>query len=120
MKRFITLMISCFFVFALHAQNSSVFWGDDMKIKRGTTELNIITADQSGVYVQEGGLRAFTIGLRNMTGVKFRKFDKFYNEVYEEDYKQELKGKDLNRIVPFDNKLFIFLPMTTIKSKNNS
>jgi len=108
MKRFITLMISCFFVFALQAQNSSVFWGDDMKIKRGTTELNIITADQTGVYVQEGGVRAFTIGLRNMTGVKFRKFDKFYNEVYEEDYKQELKGKDLNRIVPFDNKLFIF------------
>ena len=64
--------------------------------------------------------QGFTIGLRNMTGVKFRKFDKFYNEVYEEDYKQELKGKDLNRIVPFDNKLFIFLPMTTIKSKNNS
>ena len=79
-----------------------------MKIKRGTTELNIIAADKSGVYVQEGGVRYFTIGRRNMTGVKFRKFDKFYNEVYEEDFKQELKGKELNRIVPFKDKLFIF------------
>lgn len=91
-----------------HSQSSSVFWGDDMKIKRGTTELNIITADKTGVYVQEGGVRYFTIGRRNMTGVKFRKFDKFYNEVYEEYFKQELKGKELNRIVPFKDKLFIF------------
>ena len=100
------------FLIVLHttlpAQNSTVTWGEDLKIKRGTTELNIITADNSGVYVQEGGVRYFTVGIRNMTGVKFRKFDKFYNEVYEEDYKQELKGKELNRIIPFKNRLYIF------------
>lgn len=101
-------MLLALLVYTSDAQTSSIFWGDDMKIKRGTTELNIIAADKSGVYVQEGGVRYFTIGRRNMTGVKFRKFDKFYNEVYEEDFKQELKGKELNRIVPFKDKLFIF------------
>jgi hypothetical protein len=108
MKKILTATLSCLFTLASFAQTSSIFWGDNMKIKRGTTELNVIAADKSGVYVQEGGLRYFTIGLRNMTGVKFRKFDKFYNEVYEEDFKSELKGKDLNRILPFKDKLFIF------------
>lgn len=90
------------------AQNATVAWGDDQKIKRGTTELNIITADQTGLYLQEGGIRYFSVGFGNMSGVKFRKFDKFYNEVYVEDYKSELKGKSLNRIVPFKNRLYIF------------
>ncbi|MBS4063286.1 MAG: hypothetical protein KGZ74_01945 [Chitinophagaceae bacterium] len=108
MKKIIFLaLFHCLFSL-IQAQTSSIFWGDDMKIKRGTTELNIITADKTGVYVQEGGVRYFTIDFRNMTGVKFRKFDKFYNEVYEQDFKQELKGKDLNRIVPFKDRLFIF------------
>lgn len=101
---FVFTLISC----TLFAQNSTINWGENLKIKRGTTELNIVTADNTGVYVQEGGVRYFTIGFNNMTGFKFRKFDKFYNEVYEEDYKQELKGKELNRIIPFKTKLYIF------------
>jgi hypothetical protein len=108
MKKIILLTLFTYSFTIILAQTSSVYWGDDMKIKRGTTELNVIAADKSGVYVQEGGLRYFALGLRNMTGVKFRKFDKFYNEVYEQDFKQELKGKDLNRIIPFKDKLFIF------------
>jgi hypothetical protein len=108
MKLLLTAMFSCLFTLGCLAQTSNIFWGDNMKIKRGTTELNIIAADKTGVYVQEGGIRAFAIGFRNMSGVKFRKFDKFYNEVYEEDFKKELKGKDLNRILPFKDKLFIF------------
>lgn len=108
MKKYFLLFLLTVLGTTLSAQNSTVTWGENLKIKRGTTELNIITADNTGVYVQEGGVRYFTIGLQNMTGVKFRKFDKFYNEVYEEDYKQELKGKELNRIVPFKNRLYIF------------
>lgn len=108
MKKYFLLFLLTLPGTTLPAQNSTVTWGENLKIKRGTTELNIITADNTGVYVQEGGVRYFTIGLQNMTGVKFRKFDKFYNEVYEEDYKQELKGKELNRIVPFKNRLYIF------------
>lgn len=108
MKKYSLLFILTLVGTTLFAQNSTVNWGENLKIKRGTTELNIITADNTGVYVQEGGVRYFTIGFNNMTGFKFRKFDKFYNEVYEEDYKQELKGKELNRIIPFKNKLYIF------------
>lgn len=108
MKQHFLLIILIALQTNLRAQNSTVTWGENLKIKRGTTELNIITADNTGVYVQEGGVRYFTIGINNMTGFKFRKFDKFYNEVYEEDYKQELKGKELNRIIPFKNKLYIF------------
>ncbi|RXK61902.1 hypothetical protein ESA94_02480 [Lacibacter luteus] len=108
MKQHFLLILLLALQTTLIAQNSTVNWGEDLKIKRGTTELTIITADNTGVYVQEGGVRYFTIGINNMTGFKFRKFDKFYNEVYEEDYKQELKGKELNRIIPFKNKLYIF------------
>jgi hypothetical protein len=118
MKKLFTFFLLIFLSLLSYSQTANIFWGDDMKIKRGTTDLNIITADKTGVYVQEGGLRFFTIGFRNMTGVKFRKFDKFYNEVYEEDYKSELKGKDLNRIMPFKDKLYIFADNYDKKTKS--
>lgn len=116
-KLFSVSLFTCLSLISV-AQNPNIFWGDDMKIKRGTTDLNIITADKTGVYVQEGGLRSFAIGFGNMTGVKFRKFDKFYNEVYEEDFKKELKGKQLNRIMPFKDKLYIFADDYDKKTKS--
>lgn len=71
--------------------------------------MNIITADKSGVYVQEEDLRPFGFAhVNNRMKIKFRKFDKDYNEVYELDYVAELKDKQFNRIVAFKDKLFLF------------
>lgn len=92
-----------------YAQKASVVWGENLKIKKGTTELNIITADKSGIYVQEEDLRPFMFAhMDDVMKIKFRKFDKDYNEVFERDYIDELKGKEFNRIIPFNDRLYLF------------
>jgi hypothetical protein len=109
MKYAICTIAFLLFLFFSHAQKVSVVWGENLKIKKGTTEMNIVTADKSGVYVQEEDLRPFGFAhVNNRMKIKFRKFDKDYNEVYELDYVDELKDKEFNRIVPFKDKLFLF------------
>jgi hypothetical protein len=109
MKYAICTITFLLFLFFSHAQKASVVWGENLKIKKGTTEMNIVTADKSGVYVQEEDLRPFGFAhVNNRMKIKFRKFDKDYNEVYELDYVDELKDKEFNRIVPFKDKLFLF------------
>lgn len=94
MKHTICFVALLLFSFFSHAQKASIVWGENLKIKKGTTEMNIITADKTGVYVQEEDFRPVMFThVDNLIKIKFRKFDKDYNEIFERDYNDELKGK---------------------------
>jgi hypothetical protein len=56
MKHTICAVLLLLFSFFSYAQKASIVWGENIKIKKGTTEMNIITADNTGVYVQEEDL----------------------------------------------------------------
>jgi hypothetical protein len=90
----------------LIAQQYNITWGDGMKMRKGTTDMDIVTADNTGVYFSEGSLRMksyFVIG-----AYKLIKFDRNFNEVFEKEYKRELKGLEFHSFQPLGGDLYLF------------
>jgi hypothetical protein len=104
MKQHLLIFILTVFVTTLFAQNSTVTWSSDIKLKRQSGEIVLITADKTASYFLED-LAPFTIGLKG--GVKIKKYDNSFNEVYTEDLSNDLKGKYFKRFLTFKDRLFI-------------
>ena len=51
MKKILLIASVLFVSFTSFAQTYKLTWGEEMKLKKGTTDLDIITADNSGLYV---------------------------------------------------------------------
>ena len=65
MKKLFLLILSFFTITAGFAQSFSVKWGDEMKLKKGSMDFDVINADETGVYVLEGKMKMksyFVIG----------------------------------------------------------
>ena len=95
----------------LTAQNYRLTWGDDMKFKKGTTDLDMLMADNTGVFLTESRLRMkayFVIGASFGTSIKLMKLDKNFGEVYDKEYKKELKGLEFHSFQPLDGELYMF------------
>jgi hypothetical protein len=91
--------------------NYKVTWGEEMKLKKGTADIDIVTADNTGVYFAEGHVKMksyFVIGATYGTAYKLYKFDKSFAEVWDKEYKKELKGLDFHSFQPIGDDLFIF------------
>lgn len=77
-----------------YAQSYRLTWGEEMKLKKGTTDMDIIAADNSGIYLSEGHLRMkayFVIGATYGEVQKLIKVDKNFNEVWGEGIPQGAK-----------------------------
>jgi len=111
MKKIILLLLPLAMSVAGFCQNYNIKWGDEIKLKKGTTDLDIISADNSGLYFTESRVKMksyFVIGASYGTAQKLIKFDKNYSEVFEKDYKKELKGLDFHSFQPLENDLYLF------------
>ncbi len=85
--------------------------GDDIKLKKGTSDMDIIYADNSGLYFVESksAMRTlFVIGAAYGTDQKLMKFDKNYNEIFTHDYKKELKGLNYHSFQLMGNEVYLF------------
>ena len=103
----LTLTMLSFFAFA---QKQNIAWGDEFKMKKGSTDLSVIHTDKSGVYLQEGHLAMksyFVIGASFRESATLVKLDKSLNELYRTDFNKELKGKEFVEFFPFQDKLLI-------------
>lgn len=108
---------------ALLAQNPKVTWGEEFKMKRGSTGLEVILADEEGVYIQEYHTMAkgiVVVGYGNPYRISgtLVKLDKSLNEIYREDYNQELKGKDFEEFFVFGEKLYLLATEYDKKEKS--
>lgn len=102
----------------LFAQRASVKWGQEFKIGKGSTDLQVIHADKSGVYLQEGHfVNSFIMGAWAKHTAKLIKLDKNLIEVYDKDYNKELKGKSFMQFFPLQEKMFAFAAES--KKSNN-
>lgn len=104
-------MAACIVFATAPAQNYRVTWGEEMKLKKGTTDMDIVTADNTGVYFSEGHLKMksyFVIGATYGTAYKLYKFDKNFAEVWEKEYKKELKGLAFHSFQPLGDDIFLF------------
>lgn len=93
------------------SQRYKIFWGDETKMKKSTVDMKLVAADKTGAYFVEGqlGLKGYYVIMATMkTTYKLVKFDQFFNQVYEKDYKKDMKGLNFNSIQPLKDKLFLF------------
>ena len=80
-----------------------------MKLKKGTADLDIIAADNTGLYFteQRRGKTTFSFGA-TPSAYKLYKMDKNFAEVFDKEYKKELKGLDFQSFQALGNDLFLF------------
>lgn len=103
---FITVLASL----ASFSQTSyKITWGEEMKLKKGTADLDIIAADNSGLYFteQRRAKTMFTIGAPP-SSYKLYKMDKNFGEVFDKEYKKELKGLDFQSFQALGADLYLF------------
>jgi hypothetical protein len=93
------------------AQSYKVKFGDEIKLKKGTSDLEIISADKSGLYFSESRIKMtsyFVVGATYGVSQQLIKFDKNYIEIFRKEYKKELKGLQFNSFQSLGNDIFIF------------
>ncbi len=111
MKKIASSFFLLFTFYFSYSQNYKLSWGDEVKMKKNTKDMDIVAADKSGVYFTEERAKLQAIGLFGNTigtSAKLVKFDKSFNEVFEKDYSKELKGVSFDNIQMLDDGLFLF------------
>jgi len=109
MKPLIFCFLFCYSSFFSFSQNYKIAWGEEIKLKKGTGDLEIITADNTGLLFTEErrGTALFSIGGAPLSH-KLYKFDKNFSEVFDKEYKKELKGLDFHSFQTLGSDLYIF------------
>lgn len=105
----ITMLCSGYFSFSQTSYN--ITWGEEIKLKKGTADLDIVAADNSGLYFSESRIAMksyFVIGATFGESIKLIKMDKNFNEVFDNTYKKELKGLAFHSFQPLENDLYMF------------
>ena len=82
----------------LFAQRYQVQHGYEVKLKKGTASMDILSADKNGVF--------FTETSRTNTG-KLIRFDNNYKKVFEKEYKKDLDGNTFNGLQMLDDKIIL-------------
>ncbi|MEI8054173.1 MAG: hypothetical protein WCH52_10580 [Bacteroidota bacterium] len=120
MRNLYLSVMTIFLVTFANAQNASVSWGEEFKLKKGSTDLSVIHADNTGVYVKESHMTLksyFVIGATMRESATLIKLDKNMNQEYSQDFNKELKGKDYERFFFLKDKLFVLASIYEKKEK---
>ncbi len=119
-KTLLTLVTLCLFSFAF-AQSYKISWGEEIKLKKGTADLDIVAADNTGLYFTEARVKMksyFLIGATYGSAYKLYKVDKNFGEVFDKEYKKELKGLDFHSFQSLGNDLYLFATDYVKKDKS--
>ena len=120
MKKNLIALLCIASCLSLYAQSYKISWGDELKLKKGTTDIDIVAADNTGLYFTEERLKMksyFVIGAAYGTAYKLFKLDKNFSEVFDKDYKKELKGYDFHSFQMLDKDLYLFVTDYSRKEK---
>ncbi len=110
MKKVIITTLIILFSAAAFAQKADITWGEEFKLKKGSTDLEVMHTDNTGLYVKEShfALKSyFVIGATMRESATLTKVDKNLTEIYHNDFNKELKGKEYERFFFLKNKLFL-------------
>ncbi|TMI65270.1 MAG: hypothetical protein E6H07_04935 [Bacteroidetes bacterium] len=112
MKRITGLVLLFTLTHTSFAQNYRMTMGNEIRLKKGSTDLDIIYADNTGLYFTESRTvmkSYFLIGATYGENQKLLKFDKNYEEVFEKEYKKELKGFSFHSFQAMDGDIYMFV-----------
>ncbi|MGC4101333.1 hypothetical protein [Ferruginibacter sp.] len=104
----------------IYAQKANITWGDEYKLKKGSTDLEVIFTDNTGVYVKEShfALKSyFVIGATTRESATLTKLDKDLKEQYSNNFNKELKGKEYESFFFLKGKLFLLATDYSKKEK---
>ncbi|WP_343689959.1 hypothetical protein [Chitinophaga sp.] len=102
----LAISISC-----LAQQKTSVKWGEDIKLKKGSTDLKVICTDNTGIYLEEAHIKMkayYVIGATFRGSGTLIKMNANLSETYRRNYDKDLRGKEFEQFFPLGNDLFIF------------
>ena len=94
------------------SQKPKITWGDEFKLRKGSTDLDVVYANKSGVYLQESHLALksyFVIGASVRSSAALIKLDKNLAELYRNDFNKELKGKEFEQFFVLEDKCCLLL-----------
>lgn len=95
----------------LAQQKSSVKWGEDIRLKKGSTDLKVIATDNSGIYLEEAHVKMksyYVIGAAFRGSGTLVKMNSNLSEIYRRKYDKDLRGKEFEQFFPLGSDLFIF------------
>lgn len=109
-RQFFTVLVALI-TFSVSAQTYRITWGEEIKLKKGTADLDIVAADNTGLFFTETRRKMtgyFVIGATYGNAIKLMKLDKNFGEVFDKEYKKELKGLEYHSFQPLENDLYMF------------
>lgn len=122
MKKISFVLCFLFSFMIANAQNANVTWGEEFKMKKGSTDLEVVYADNSGVYVKESHMALksyFVVAASMRESATLIKLDKNLNEVFHQDFNKELKGKEYEKFFFMNGKIFLIASDYNKKEKNS-
>ncbi len=83
-------------------------WGDEFKLRKGSTDLSVIKADASDIFLEESHDVRATFGPGVRQSAILVKLDANMHEVFRKEFDHEMKGKDFEQFFFIENKLYLF------------
>ncbi len=117
------IIFLCFVVLICNsstAQKPKITWGEEFKMKKGSTDLEVVHVDNTGVYVKESHMAVkgyFVIAATRRESASLIKLDKNFNELYASDFNKELKGKEFDDIFFLQGKTYLLATDYSKKEK---
>lgn len=110
MKKFLLLAFISIYCIGLHAQNYRLTWGEEIKLKKGTADLDVISADKTGLFFTEERKKNSISFLGSGTTSSYRltKLDQNFSEQFDKEYKRELKGLDFHSFDRMGDDIYMF------------
>ena len=110
MKRVFFLLAAVVSFTTSYSQKAKISWGEEFKLRKNSTELEVIATDKSGVYLKEGHLALkgyYLLFATARESAMLIKLDKNLSEIYRNDFNRELKGKEFEQFFSLQDKLYL-------------
>jgi hypothetical protein len=120
MKKIILLCLSFLSIALAFSQKATVTWGDDFKMHKSGSDLAVVYADNTGVYLKESHATMsgyFVITATYRESATLIKLDKSFTEIYSNDFNKELKGKEFEQFFVLQDQLYILASNYEKKTK---
>lgn len=115
----LSLLVAVFICNIAFAQTFGYTSGEEIKVRKEPSSLQIITADKTGLYYTDGRITVNGIpGINHYQEFgKLYKFDKNFMQVFEQDYIKQLKGYTFRGFQAIGEDIFLFA--SQYDKKNN-
>lgn len=114
--------IACLLMLSLAVfsqSNYKLTMGDEIKLKKGTADLDIVMADKTGLYFTEERLKvqSYVLFATAKPAIKLYKIDNNFSEVFDKEYKKELRGLEFHSFQALGEDLYMFATDYTKKER---